>query len=359
MASASSLLWLTTLKASQLKAIATAIGLPSAGTKPLLTQRLLDSIPSSKFYAAGPATEVSKHGYHRILSIDMGIRNLAYCQIAVPSTLSKLQHSPRMKDAPTHKLPVIEAWNRISIAKISSDSVATVIPSDATAKLSKELFSPPVLAVHAYALITRLVLNPSPSAPENILIERQRFRSMGGSAVQEWTLRVNMFEAMLWAVLETLRARGLWMGNVWAVEAGRVQAWWIGTEGKVKKANKETVSNNNGKEAQVEKVLVQGRLGGTKRAKQGKEDKVALVRKWLEEASTMKLEGETEKMGKMYLAKGSCKMRSRKAANDEEKLGKLDDLADCLLQGMAWVRWEENRRRILQHGPGILSQLVE
>ena len=289
----------------------------------------------------------------------MGIRNLAYCQIAVPCTPGVSQHSTREKDAPTNEMPIIEAWDRISIAKYSSDSIGTLKLSDATAKPSKELFSPPVLAVHAYALINRLVLGASPSSPQNILIERQRFRSMGGSAVQEWTLRVNMFEAMLWAVLETLRARGLWTGNVWAVEAGRVQDWWVGSEGKSKQATIEGNENNTGQRDRAGEVLVKARRGrGAKKTKQGKEDKIALVRKWLNDASTIQLNGKAERMGEMYLAKGSSKIRG-KAANDEEKLGKLDDLADCLLQGMAWVRWEENRRRILEQGPSILNQLVK
>ena len=360
MALASSLTWLTTLKATQLKAVATAIGLPSTGTKHLLTTRLIESLPSSKFYIAGSALENSKHGYHRVLSIDMGIRNLAYCQIAVPCTQGVSQLSTRKKDAPKHNLPIIEAWDRISIAKTPSDSIGTVELSEATAKSPKESFSPPVLAVHAYTLINHLVLNASPLSPQDILIERQRFRSMGGSAVQEWTLRVNMFEAMLWAVLETLRARGLWTGNVWAVEAGRVQAWWVGTEGEGREATIEGSENDTGKEARAGEVVVEARPDrGAKRAKQGKEDKIALVRRWLSDANMMKLKGKAERMGEMYLAKGSSKTRSRNAAKDEEKLGKLDDLADCLLQGMAWVRWEENRRRILEHGPGVLNHLVE
>ena len=41
------------------------------------------------------------------------------------------------------------------------------------------------------------------------------------------------------------------------------------------------------------------------------------------------------------------------------EMGKLDDLADCLLQGMAWIRWEENRRGVLEGGLEALGTPLE
>jgi cruciform cutting endonuclease 1 len=37
-------------------------------------------------------------------------------------------------------------------------------------------------------------------------------------------------------------------------------------------------------------------------------------------------------------------------------MGKLDDLADCLLQGLAWVQWEENKRLLLKKGVEVLLE---
>lgn len=41
----------------------------------------------------------------------------------------------------------------------------------------------------------------------------------------------------------------------------------------------------------------------------------------------------------------------------EAVIGKLDDLADCLLQGVAWVKWQENRRLLVEGGLDSLDGL--
>ncbi|MCJ1384708.1 hypothetical protein MMC17_007826 [Xylographa soralifera] len=312
-----SLAWLTTLKAAQLKALATATGLPSSGTKPVLTARLLASLPIPKLYrpdGASSATDTTL----RILSIDMGIRNLAYCQIALPPSW------PASKEAALSALPVVEAWDRIAVAPRP-----TSVPSEAPCTTRvKEPFDPTTYAPHALSLLSSLILSAAPASPTTVLIERQRFRSMGSSSVQEWTLRVNMFEAMLHAALHTLRYHGIWAGDVYAVEPGRVQAFWLG--------------DKEGKSGRAE----EGRaVKGPRKAKQGKEEKIRLVGRWVEEGGVVDLEGKAEETGKGLVRKG------------RGGVGKKDDLADCLVQGMAWVRWEENRRRIVGQGMGFLEEL--
>ncbi|MCJ1287051.1 hypothetical protein MMC26_006398 [Xylographa opegraphella] len=302
--------WLATLKATQLKALATAIGLPSSGTKPVLTARLLASLPISKLYRRNGASTSSDQAPH-ILSIDMGIRNLAYCQLVLPASW------PASKQATRPALPMVEAWNRTAIAprpvSVSSEALCGT--------QAKEPFDPATYAPYAHSLLSSLILSAAPHPATTILIERQRFRSMGSSSVQEWTLRVNMFEAMLHAVLHTLRSHGIWAGDVYAVEPGRVQAFWLG--------------DKDGR--RVEK--------GPRKAKQGKEEKIRLVGRWVEEGGVVALKGLAEETGQSFVSKG------------RGGVGKKDDLADCLVQGMAWVRWEENRRRIMSDGMGFLEEL--
>lgn len=141
---------------------------------------------------------------------------------------------------------------------------------------------------------------------------------MGGSSVQEWTLRVNMFEAMLYATLHTLRRAGKWEGEVLPVEPNKVSRFWIGGEEKGKGKGEKT-----------------------------KKRKMAVARELVGEGKEVRVEGVAE--GVLGEVTGK---RKGKAA-------KFDDLADSLLQGLAWVRWEENRRLVREKGVDVLEELMQ
>ena len=316
---ATKLSWLTNCKASQLKTIAVAIGANSSGTKSILNSRLLDSLPKTDHLAIPDKTKQDSVSYnHKIISIDMGIRNLAYCRIALPPMWPA-----------TASLPVIEAWERISIGNRTdiADVSPDVSPDASGQLLPKESFDPLTYSIHAYTLIIRLLSSLGSSGrntPTQILIERQRFRSVGGSTVQEWTLRVNMFEAMLYAVLRTLEKEGRWKGTIWPITPNKVVNFWIGDKPKDTKGN-------------------------------GKAQKISIVDEWLDGTNLFELKEGALETSRAWKAKKSGKRGNR---TKEVQIGKLDDLADCLLQGLAWVRWEENRMRIINEGPQALSSLT-
>lgn len=324
---AAKLSWLNVCRSSQLKIIATAIGLNSSGTKPFLTSQLLDHLPNGYFKDDG--TERISKGQYDIISIDMGIRNLAYCRL----TSSQPSPAATSGSRPWNGSPIIREWARVEVSKKHSKSSATENP-----KL-KEAFDPATYSQHAYDLVTGLLSSAS-RKPTHILIERQRFRSMGGSAVQEWTLRVNMFEAMIYAVLKTLSENGTWKGFVHPIAPAKVSKFWLGDK---------------------EGAAMEG--GGSKSAKT-KTAKIDLVGRWLKGRGQgnepFKLEGKAEVLGMAYLKKrnrGKGVLAEQEELNGGTKkagvpveMGKLDDLADCMLQGMAWIKWEQNRRLIMSRG---------
>ena len=334
---APNLQWLSTCKIAQLKALATAIGVNSSGTKPILIAALREHIPLPAFGNHGETQSGTKDGHH-VISIDMGIRNLAYCRMVVPKRTPSVDRTSR-KTKP-YGPPTIYEWTRIAIF---NDRRSVSAYNDVK---SKEAFDPVTYARHAHDLVSSLLKHRPLNVATHILIERQRFRSMGGSSVQEWTLRVNMFEAMIYAVLKTFSEQLGWYGSVHPVMPAKVWKFWLGD---------------------AQNTLEQG--SGPKSAK-NKSAKINLVTQWLQLEDCRKrfrLEGQAADLGRAFLEKkrGRTRPSQKRVQLDDQgkdvdvsvETGKLDDLADCLLQGMAWTQWEENKQSILSKGIDSLHEL--
>jgi cruciform cutting endonuclease 1 len=194
----------------------------------------------------------------------------------------------------------------------------------------KEVFNPATLSAAAYTLLKKKLLLEEPT---HILIERQRFRSMGSRNILEWTVRVNMFESILYAVLCTLKGEGVWNGEVQAIAPGKVGPFWVGEE-------TDGVGSKKVRTSKSVKIRNKGA-------------KIDLVRGWLEGGEMVGLGNESvEGVARRYREKWNRSPGGRRKGegDGEKKMGKLDDLADCLLQGMAWIQWEENKRTALKHG---------
>lgn len=172
---------------------------------------------------------------------------------------------------------------------------------------------------------------------------------MGGSSVQEWTLRVNMFESMLYAVLHTYFALGLWHGSVYSVAPAKVNSFWVGKDLDLR----ESSSSEDGLMTMMGKRKTEKKKERNKKSTRSKVAKIELVERWLREGGEGGVEfmGEAKKVGRSYLNKRGVKR------GGGEDIGKLDDLADCLLQGMAWIRWEENRVAIAENGLEAVEEL--
>jgi cruciform cutting endonuclease 1 len=97
-----------------------------------------------------------------------------------------------------------------------------------------------------------------------------------------------------------------------------------------------------------------------KNSKENKKLKIDLLGKWLVEGTDVTIDGEEAKTTQeIFLKKWLPKEKAatRKKAGKEKQVSvskemdtikKLDDVTDSLLQGVAWLRWQENRQTLLK-----------
>ncbi|KAF2142592.1 uncharacterized protein K452DRAFT_287011 [Aplosporella prunicola CBS 121167] len=188
---------------AHLKTLLTRVGGTVSGTKPALAARLQHELAARRL----------RDGSTRVLSVDMGIKNMAFCVCDVEVGGGSGKGAGSRKGAGNGggagagaddvRIEVV-AWKRIAVLDTAqtSDPTTTAAASPLPAAEGADAFVPSKMAGMAYAVLTQLLL---PYKPATILIEQQRYRSQNSAAIQEWTYRVNMLEGMLWAVLETLR----------------------------------------------------------------------------------------------------------------------------------------------------------
>lgn len=336
---------LSALRVPQLRHVLRCIGRTVQGPKADLEQSLIKFAKESRPFPKPP----------RIVSVDMGIRNLAICVLESPdlaaATTDQSQPTTRLKILDWKKIDVLSQTAPISLESSSKRKVHSARGEPEETPTTQ--FLPSRLSKTALAIAKDLLHRYDPT---HILIERQRFRSGGAAAVQEWTLRVNMLESMIWASLETLRAvhselsplaKGEVKGfpDVEGVSPAQVAKFWFSAEG----VGKGTVLDSS--------IFDQNGQNGRAAEPRGKIDKsakVQLVKSWLSTQGDSSASGIHLELGDnvrhitdAFKSEGQ-KGRSRRLPTIDAKthIGKLDDLADSLLQGAAWVRWEENRRRL-------------
>jgi cruciform cutting endonuclease 1 len=258
-------------KVSQLSALLSNLGAKSSGRKTDLIARIENVI-----------NDQQKDGLtskQRVLSVDMGIRNLALCAADV-----------QFPTATGHPRLDVIAWKRLDLTK------------------GQELdYSPASLSKTAFALVTNSMLSLK---PDTILIERQRFRTSNAPAIQEWTLRVNMLEAMLWSILTALHGSKHPGYHVESMNPARIAAFWARTGAKLEK-----------------------------------KEKVCLVEAWIRDGG---LDGID------LIFKGDVKDSFNKTRGGEKR----DDLADSLLQGVTWAIWTRTRQRLADMTQQELDNIV-
>ena len=358
--------YLARLKLRQLKNAAFWLGLPTTGTKTELQSILARCVNEP------PAPSA----FNRILSIDMGIRNLGICVLETPQGPAPSKSSVRERQP--SRLPLtVSAWEKVDVlSQLKTKPTPGLSESHSDQVSSKDLhqtrrrlktkspvpgdFTPENLAEAAYSLVSSLLTRHQPTC---ILIERQRFRSGGAFAVQEWTIRVNLLEHMIWACLETLRAQTRHdasadsdslmaavkaLEGIHAVSPAKVAKFWC--SGEPQELGPEPTGWDTGVTSSRSVMKI------------SKADKVAVAQGWVDQwkagrederiKAQVDFAGSAVETANVFQS-ASAKRKTRKRKGDDqddvkESIGKLDDLADCLLQGVAWVKWGENRRRLAE-----------
>jgi len=209
--------------------------------------------------------------------------------------------------------------------------------------------------------------------PSAILIERQRFRTGGASAVQEWTLRVNMLEAMLWTSFEALSLTPQAFPSLWEMNPARVSGFWatFGAETDLQAFDIEGLLT---KEQKQEQLVTKD----TRRFE--KKDKIALVRQWFDKDKidishcdspiigdfmrTTKSKKTGPKTTKSATRKASSTSMEHEMSPDPQintpaPLKKLDDLADCVVQAVTFMLWQENQRATRILSEDLLRRVPE
>jgi cruciform cutting endonuclease 1 len=317
---------------AQLHRVAVLIGTPCSGTKIARISGIEEAL-AERINTSGRTQQAKSLS---LVSIDMGIRNLAYVHFSAVSS----DHINATGRYAAFAKPCLKTWKRLSISPASMNNTVAEVSQKASnsAPLKaimtealdhssirdtvKESFEPFQYATYAYNLISDIITTHKPT---HILIERQRFRTGGGSAVQEWTIRVGMFESMLYAVLKTLTEERSISINVQGVLPTKVNRYWF------EEGHKDTV---------VEPVR---KLTG----KEVKNAKMKMVDSMLTAAiksqSPFEISPEAQAMVGDFTARMNGSLR--KVEGRGSGLVKLDDLADCLLQGLAWIDWQNNLER--------------
>jgi cruciform cutting endonuclease 1 len=313
----------------QLQDIAATIGISKTAPKAALIARLTDALRNH----TPPPPDA------RVLSIDLGIRNLAYALVTPgPVPYTKKAGLPDAQTSAQQK-PVVHAWNRVDLRHLTAAAVEADASLDTNITVTED-FTPPSLSTMALRLVQQHLL---PLNPTHILIEQQRFRSAGGSSILEWTVRVNSLESMLYAVFATLKALGHWDGVVIPVDPRRVGPYLL-----------EAASGRAGEAVKTGRKVKVG-------SKENKKLKIDLVGRWLSGKAGVVVGSQAEEVKGAFLRRWLPREKKSKGQKDDDGaergrvFDKLDDVSDCLLQGVAWLKWEENKSLLAKQYRGMLE----
>jgi cruciform cutting endonuclease 1 len=370
------------------------IGAPTSGTKEVLQSRLFREFIQWKSAIHNNRGRLLNNT--RILSIDMGIKNLAFCVARVGQTIEG-----------KNSMNVI-SWRRLDLTDdmmMSNKKHTQDLTTNARYTRGDDPFAPEFLSYTAWTLMRHNLMRYRPNV---VLIERQRWRSSSSSAIQQWTVRVNSLEAMLWAVLRTMEWENKMLPQsqrnqtkkemtLCAVDPKRAGTYWLDNAtplstpapSKKKVVEEEEPDDEDEQDDAVPAQEILHPEASRKvvkklsRGKAEKKAKIQLLRTWLdsEKPSTIlsahsdssdaestdrptidftftnekNYRAEAERTRQTFLYATDSPSQKKKRIQDmdrmqlqirEEDVKKVDDLTDCMVQAVSWVAWQDNREKL-------------
>ncbi|KAG4305141.1 hypothetical protein PORY_001311 [Pneumocystis oryctolagi] len=298
------------LTVQQLRTVAMKCGILNNGNKSELINRIFKEISKTKL--------IDKHyTAHRILSIDMGIRNLALCSIILPPVVIQDFNLIYYENF------IINEWCKLSInlENIENDEI-----TKKTHKLTSYSFL-------AYQLAKSFL---EKFQPQTILIERQRYRTRNMNTVLEWTIKINMFEHMLHAIFRCFKEEKIWNdpeADILSIDPTKITSFWLEKNNTIKK---NTFINHN----LFKNIFTNSRnndsINLSETPLKSKKEKIKIVDLLLKANSIFDFKN-TQITADDFI--------SRK--KEKNKL-KVDDLADSFLQAVSWIIWEQNKWKLKQ-----------
>ncbi|KAF2441407.1 ribonuclease H-like protein, partial [Karstenula rhodostoma CBS 690.94] len=355
------------------------IGEASAGTKDVVQNRLLTKAVCRKLPRTNWPRGDEEKKSSRILSIDMGIKNLAYCVADVEKPAST-HDTTNMNFLSWRRLDLSEAFREYDVDLLGGAVETLEKKAVLEGREDEDLYTPENLSRMGYWFLRKILDDWNPDV---ILIERQRWRSAGSPSIQQWTVRVNTLEAVMWAVMTALKTerKKHFDRRMHAVDPKRVGHFWLDGVTPMPappRTGKKKVSKllSKSEDEDIIGAVDDGDAGSTKKLTRGKAEKrakISLLRTWLDSehpSTTLSTSEKTAETGTLYpnisftfshqersdslnygadgtrqallYATDKPSERAKRTRYYKAYVRKVDDITDCFLQAAAWVAWDEN-----------------
>ncbi|KAG0341168.1 hypothetical protein BG000_009999 [Podila horticola] len=366
------------LKLKDLASLALATGQPLTGTKTVLVKRISaclaafmvdidrfrDQYPhlASSFdldsigLLSSDTVAQLKHSIlpRSIISIDVGIRNLAWVELSSRGEILRwsvddllgVDGTPEVDGSadPGQAQDLREGAPSQTTNTCTHETTNTKKKAKQSKKAPPPLYDPRSVALRLDQIMQTIV---DSDRIEGVIVERQRFRTAGMHSVLDATFKCGVVEGMIHTWL-ALWEKGRALGSqdkkhkdvvVESISPRAVGTWW--SIGSVSRSDNDSSSDESkDSDSEVEASDVDGMSKKSKKTPKyatKKKQSRLIVDGWVQ-----KLGDKENKAGtsdKNHPLRVSCSPTIREWYRLEKK---RDDLSDCLLQAVAWYEWREH-----------------